>query len=342
MKQKHLVRNILSICAWGSCFLILLAVCCWPGFWQKNALPPITVKPAVMQSLGQVWEGERVTRTFTLTNTSRHRLRVNRVMSGCGCTTATGFGEIIEAGEHLDVSLEFNSTGRVGRIENTSVVEVEGYALPVKLALTGEVKAQWPRQIDLGTFLNTQSISYNAKILNRTKEVKVKDVQYPHEYFSVGLARQKDGVDFSLQTLPTIPVGKFWKIIEFVTDDDWLPVKAVTVYGDAFPRIEAVPSTVSLGALTYDLSPPPVRIEVRSRTGVNFRITGLTTSHSFLKAKMTENAPHSIELRVDGMLPIGALSGWLKVYTDDSKLPEINVPIYGIVKEVTGNSRTSR
>ncbi|HLT80063.1 MAG TPA: DUF1573 domain-containing protein [Cyclobacteriaceae bacterium] len=65
---------------------------------------------------GDIRQGERVEHTFVFTNTGNEPLIITNVQVTCGCTTPKGFPrDPIAPGESGEITVAFNSAGRVGK-----------------------------------------------------------------------------------------------------------------------------------------------------------------------------------------------------------------------------------
>jgi hypothetical protein len=65
---------------------------------------------------GDVRQGDKVEHTYTFTNTGNEPLIITNVQVTCGCTTPKGFPrDPIAPGQTGDITVAFNSTGKVGK-----------------------------------------------------------------------------------------------------------------------------------------------------------------------------------------------------------------------------------
>ena len=220
-----------------------------------------------------------------------------------------------------------------GKHSTFADIHVEGYRKPLRITLSGDVTAQWPMGIDLGEFLNSQTQSYHGKIFDREKRIVILELRYNSTHFEVTYARAQDGVEFVVKTKPPIPVGKIHDTIEFVTDDEWFPVKTTQIEGEAYPKIEANPAIISLGTFSPD-NLPITYVEFRSRAGVKFHVTSVKTNQEFLEAHLQEEgALARTGIQVSKKAPVGPITGSLIAFTDDDDIKQITVPIYGLLKK---------
>src|SRR5690606_27582326 len=65
---------------------------------------------------GDIYVGDKVEHTFTFKNTGNEHLFITNVQVSCGCTTPKGWPrDTIPSGQTGEISISFNSTGRVGK-----------------------------------------------------------------------------------------------------------------------------------------------------------------------------------------------------------------------------------
>lgn len=161
----------------------------------------------------------------------------------------------------------------------------------------------------------------------------VRRVQYDSRFFSVVFSRFEKGVDLSVETRPMIPVGTFIETLVFETDDETSANKTVMISGEAFSRIEAVPSFASLGAFSKDTPPKPVRVTLRSRTGDMFRITGYQLDNDNLGISIIDSIPPpAVVIWPKHFASPGTISASVRIATDNVKMPDVLIHIYGILK----------
>src|SRR5690554_2333028 len=102
--------------------IIFFAVCLatFTAYSQEVATsqvsgPVITWKES-SYDFGDIRQGEKVEHTFVFTNTGNEPLIITNVQVTCGCTTPKGFPrDPIPPGQTGEISISFNSTGRVGK-----------------------------------------------------------------------------------------------------------------------------------------------------------------------------------------------------------------------------------
>lgn len=65
-------------------------------------------------AFGDIYQGDRVTHTFTYENTGTESLILSGVKTTCGCTATNWDREPLAPGETASITVNFNSTGKMG------------------------------------------------------------------------------------------------------------------------------------------------------------------------------------------------------------------------------------
>lgn len=92
---------------------------------------------------GTVTDGEEVEHTWKFTNVGDQNLVLFNVTASCGCTVPENWPkEPIPPGESGEISVKFNSTGRVGLAQKKITVEANTGKTTTFLTLKGVVEAK--------------------------------------------------------------------------------------------------------------------------------------------------------------------------------------------------------
>lgn len=79
--------------------------------------------PETTHDFGTVTEGDKVSHTFTVKNTGKAPLVIKRVRSSCGCTAAVTKEKEVPPGGTTEISVTFNTRGRVGPNRKTITIQ---------------------------------------------------------------------------------------------------------------------------------------------------------------------------------------------------------------------------
>lgn len=97
-------------------------------------------------NFGRVTQGELVQYVFKLKNTGGKELQLLDVKPSCGCTASAFTREAIAPGQTGEVSITFNSAGKMGPQQKTISVVTNADPAVYTLTLVGEVMAPKPPQ----------------------------------------------------------------------------------------------------------------------------------------------------------------------------------------------------
>lgn len=75
--------------------------------------PQITFEESA-HDFGDIFQGDRVTHTFTYENTGNEPLIISDVRTTCGCTATNWNREPLAPGETASITVNFNSAGKSG------------------------------------------------------------------------------------------------------------------------------------------------------------------------------------------------------------------------------------
>ncbi len=91
---------------------------------------------------GKVTEGEKVTHVFKFYNASTQPLIISNASASCGCTTPTWPKEPILPGKEGEISVTFNTAGKVGLQDKLITVTANTDPAQTVVHLIGEVLAK--------------------------------------------------------------------------------------------------------------------------------------------------------------------------------------------------------
>lgn len=94
---------------------------------------------------GFIEEGKKVKHTFKFINTGNAPLGIENVLVSCGCTTPVFPFMDIEPGHSGEITVHFDSDGRLGSQEATINVLSNASNADVELKLTGVIRAQYAK-----------------------------------------------------------------------------------------------------------------------------------------------------------------------------------------------------
>jgi uncharacterized cupredoxin-like copper-binding protein len=139
---------------------------------------------------GDIKQGETVSHTFVLTNSGGDLLKITNVQASCGCTAASPEKSELAPGESTDLTVKFNSTGRMGKQLKTVKIYTNDPESPEMTltingnVVTGEQTGTVPTiyfpetQHDFGQVSEGEKVNYTFRFVNKGQsELVIKDVK---------------------------------------------------------------------------------------------------------------------------------------------------------------------
>ncbi|MEQ8473194.1 MAG: DUF1573 domain-containing protein [Marinoscillum sp.] len=80
---------------------------------ETQSGPKITFSEST-HAFGDIYQGDRVTHTFSYENSGNEALIISDVRTSCGCTATNWSREPLAPGESADITVNFNSRGKMG------------------------------------------------------------------------------------------------------------------------------------------------------------------------------------------------------------------------------------
>jgi uncharacterized cupredoxin-like copper-binding protein len=171
----------------------LIIITCFSLIAYAQVIGPKASSQQLEFDFGTVEQGQIATHNFTLVNNGDDILKITDVHASCGCTAAKPDKNELAPGESINIKVEFNSTGKMGKQEKWIYVKTnDPNNKELKFKLTGnvlevsEVKDSltatsklyfYETQHDFGTVKEGQVVVYTFKFKNTGKGVlEVKNV----------------------------------------------------------------------------------------------------------------------------------------------------------------------
>lgn len=104
--------------------LIVLGIVFSMGVFAQTAATKSAVMSfeTKMHDFGDVKQGEKVTHVFKYKNTGTDTLRIDNIVSSCGCTVPQDYAKIVPPGGSATVTVVFDSTGKMGVVNKTLTI----------------------------------------------------------------------------------------------------------------------------------------------------------------------------------------------------------------------------
>lgn len=301
--------TISSLVLRGPCVLtFLVALCAVEASASTNA-PAIRCEGRVFD-FGTKSSVQSVSRTFVISNAGTAPLKIEKVKTGCGCTTTRLAKKVLEPGEETNLAVKLSLKGRKGKVSKSVYVhsndpnqkilrlELSGTATadkdkpraerpkkpePVKVAVKKDEVVAVPDWIDFGTI--NEDAETQAEISVTGEGVSVKAVACSHSGFKVEADEDGDGGWLvTVKTAPPLQPGDLKAKVVIRLAGPELKTVEVPVTARVKGDLYAVPEEIVL-FLSQDTTNAVTRcVAVRSRSGRSFKVTGVTVPAEGAKA----------------------------------------------------------
>ncbi|MFY8020646.1 MAG: DUF1573 domain-containing protein [Bacteroidia bacterium] len=232
--------------------LYLFSLLSFVAFAQKKKVvekkPAVPVYPEIIfnhmkHDFGNINErGGRVFHFFEFTNTGKVPLKIENVITGCGCTSTEWPREEIPAGAKGVIKATYDPLGRQGPFDKEIVLETNAMPRARVIRITGYVI---PNKNDLGEMYKYQygNIAVNTNTLNFNK---VLDSKYDSGYFSL--------FNIGTKTFEIYKIDAPNNIIIKKNVSSMVPYSDMTLYVNFYPKIpvEYGPIRQEIKILTND------------------------------------------------------------------------------------------
>lgn len=297
---------------------------------------PIQVLPSATWWVGRVYPGQMASKTFLLRNISDRAQRILFVEKGC-CTDIQIDKMQIPPHQMVQAQVTVKTAGRLGYFRLFPLMGFQGYRLPMRLDISGEITQPLPTEVDFGRFPpNTSKLLLIQLLSNNQPHLRVLKAQYRPKFFHiVSIQPAAAGLLITLRTQSHLPVGPFQQRIFFLTNDPVQPHMETLVKGEVLPMLLVSPNPVSLGVF-QKLSTQHTCIALETSTRAQFRIAQVCAQPKELfrivRCSRERFWKQTLELEYLGSstLPEGPFCAQLCIFTEPP-LPynPIVVPIYG-------------
>jgi hypothetical protein len=287
---------------------------------------------------GKVYMGEIVKHVYKFKNLGEGDLVIDSVKTACGCTAALVSKNKLKKNEEGQVEVKYNPGKYVGKVTKSVIVNSnDPKNKKIKLTIQGEIIEEVnvnPKRINFGIIRKGESFSQEITI-KTVGDIKILKVESPNPCISI--ARKSTGENNELKYSITIDkydyIGKFDGIVFVYTGSSKQERIDVPFYGEIVGDVTFYPEIVSFGTFRKEQ-------ELKKSIIINF-------VNKEVKIGKIEIEPHNFSYvisefnttskKVDIVLRdkniTGIIAGNVRIYTNSSIQPVINITIKGEVKD---------
>ena len=283
----------------------------------------------------KVFIGENVQHKYKFKNIGQGELIINSVKSSCGCTAALVSKKNLLTNEAGEVEVKFNPGFYVGRVSKSVTVNSNDPENPkFKLTITGEVAEEItlnPKRVIFGMIKKGEKCSRNLEIKPTAGVgIEIKKVESPNQYVTI---LRKSDTEYQIDFTKYDNIGRFNGIVFVYTNSKKQERIDVPFSGEVVGDVTYYPENISFGNIRKGL-------DVKRTVIINFiskevkieKIEVEPANVSYAMSELNNMTSKRIDLKLRNDIAIGKISGSLKIYTNSTIQPIINIPISGEIK----------
>lgn len=290
-------------------------------------------------NFGKIYIGEIVEHGFKFKNQGSAELLVKNVKSSCGCTAALVSKSHLLKDETGEVQVKFNPGRYVGMVSKSVTVNSnDPESSSVKLTIAGEVIEEVsvnPRLLSFGIIRKGDSSTRSVEVKTIPElKIKVKKVESPNPYISfTDNNAEKDGTNRFQVTFSNYEyIGKFTGVIFIYTSSNRQERLDIPFSGEVIGDITFYPEIVSFGQITQEQDAN--KSVILNIVNNDVKIEKIEVDPGTMNYTISElnNTSKKINITLGKESTVGKITGSLKIYTNSTIQPIIQIPISGEVR----------
>lgn len=290
-------------------------------------------------NFGKIYIGEIVEHGFKFKNQGSAELLVKNVKSSCGCTAALVSKSHLLKDETGEVQVKFNPGRYVGMVSKSVTVNSnDPESSSVKLTIAGEVIEEVsvnPRLLSFGIIRKGDSSTRSVEVKTIPElKIKVKKVESPNPYISfTDNKTDKDGTNRFQVTFSNYEyIGKFTGVIFIYTSSNRQERLDIPFSGEVIGDITFYPEIVSFGRITQEQDAN--KSVILNIVNNDVKIEKIEVDPGTMNYTISElnNTSKKINITLGKESTVGKITGSLKIYTNSTIQPIIQIPISGEVR----------
>lgn len=290
-------------------------------------------------NFGKIYIGEIVEHGFKFKNQGSAELLVKNVKSSCGCTAALVSKSHLLKDETGEVQVKFNPGRYVGMVSKSVTVNSnDPESSSVKLTIAGEVIEEVsvnPRLLSFGIIRKGDSSTRSVEVKTIPElKIRVKKVESPNPYISfTDNKTDKDGTNRFQVTFSNYEyIGKFTGVIFIYTSSNRQERLDIPFSGEVIGDITFYPEIVSFGQITQEQDAN--KSVILNIVNNDVKIEKIEVDPGTMNYTISElnNTSKKINITLGKESTVGKITGSLKIYTNSTIQPIIQIPISGEVR----------
>lgn len=323
----------------------------WNGAILVVSKPPQTAtanQPTIQTNevlfdFGYAQHQQTITHIFKLKNVGNQPLEIHEIDSSCACTAALLSEKTILPAETAEIEVKFNTQYRRGRRTATVKVHTNDIDTPVVyFTITGVIAGLArvvPNNLHLKNIGNQEEIQKTIEIYDAGDgRLKVKGVESSSPYIKTRVRHiHKDSLvaKIIVTVKPGLPLGELEEKLTILTEGYRYPHVEVLVKGRIVGAIRLFPDQFFLGFVKKGQVTRHVA-RLRKNGAADLKILQVESSLPSVTTEVEEmERGKEYEIAVNFEAPTaqtGKTEAIIKIHTNDSEQPQLEVPFYAIVK----------
>lgn len=288
---------------------------------------------------GKIYIGESIKHEFKLKNLGKGELIITNVKSSCGCTAALVSKNILPKDEEGEVEVKFNSGHYVGKVTKSVIVNSnDPENSKYKLTVTGEVIEEVsvnPKRINFGIINKGDFCTKNLEIKTVPElKIDIKKVESPSPYITIIKNKTGENNYVCQVTISKYDyIGKLNGIVFVYTSSNKQERIDVPFSGEIVGDLTFYPEVLSFGSVKLGQ-------DIKKTVIVNFinkdvkieKIEADPSNLSYILSELNNISTKKIDVKLGKDITIGKITGSLRIYTNSTIQPVINIPVNGEIK----------
>jgi len=316
---------------------------------QASESPRAIVESAA-HDFGNVEQGARLVHQFFIRNAGTSPLTVTRLALSVPGMTAKVKPTILP-GTQETLTIEWDTASAKGPIEGNAVLDVNDPAQPhlafVLTAVINQAIEFLPYQAVFTSVYQGEPGRRTVRIVNhREQPLAISRLEQQGDHFHASLSAVEAGREYSVDVTvsETVAPGRYSEAVFLYTDDPKMPRYMLPVNIIVKADVSVNPEAVDFGHVSLaELTRHPSSLDLyrqtlilRTRSG-KLSLKSVTSDLACVTSRRSPDGNTSSDaFRIDVVLVqkalrSGPIDGSITIRTDDTRFPELVVPVHGVI-----------
>jgi len=305
--------------------------------------------------VGEIWEGDKASHTFSFTNTGNAVLHIKKVKTSCGCTAAVLSSKEIEPGQTGEIKATFNTRRYLGKQSKTIYVssnDPRHSTVQLKLQATVKSAAHFsPRNLQFGEITRGEKASRVIKLVPDSEAIRITELSVHPDLFQARVKEDEEPglnqagekaakdpsrpVSIEVSIAPEAPIGRHNGTLTVRIDHPRVPSLAARIFARVEGQVRFSPRML---LFNEDARKQQIvkKIGVEKQDGEELKILSVESSTPWCKVELITTDPgRKFDIMVSRKpdLKLGRHQGEIIIRTDSPGQEEIKIPVRAHVKK---------